>query len=131
MTEPLFWLGLSLVLVSASLTAVLVTAIPALQELARAARSAEKLCDSLNREFPPTLEAIRLTGLEISELTDDLNQGLKSTSELVHSLDQGLVTAKETVTTVQGGTRRLLAGVRAAWQTWQDYPTALPSKPSE
>ena len=122
MTEPLFWLALSLVLVSVSLAAVLVTALPALQELARAARSAEKLFDSLNREFPPTLEAIRLTGLEISELTDELDQGVKSATEFIHSVDQGLTTAKATVTTVQGSTHRLWLGVRAAWQTWQDYP---------
>ena len=68
MVEPLFWLGLSIVLVATSLTAVLVAAIPALQELARAARSAEKLFDTLSRELPPTLEAIRTTGLEITDL---------------------------------------------------------------
>ena len=43
MSEPLFWLGLSILLVAVSLTALLVAAIPALQEVARAARSAEKL----------------------------------------------------------------------------------------
>ncbi len=71
--DPLFWLGLSLLLVATSLTAVLVAAIPALQELARAARSAEKLFDTLSRELPPTLEAIRVTGLEITDLTDDVS----------------------------------------------------------
>jgi len=60
MTEPIFWLGCSLLLVAVSLTAVFIAALPALQELARAARSAEKLFDTLHREFPPTLEAIRL-----------------------------------------------------------------------
>jgi len=129
MTEPLFWLGLSLVLVAMSLTAVLVMALPALQELSRAARSAEKLFDSLNREFPPTLEAIRLTGLEISELTDDLNQGLKGAGELVQSLDQSLHTARSGVTLAQKGGRRFAAGVKAAWQTWQTYPTNPPRDP--
>jgi len=60
--DPLFWLGLSLLLVAVSLTAVLVVAIPTLMELSRAARSAEKLFDTLGRELPPTLEALRLTG---------------------------------------------------------------------
>lgn len=73
--DPLFWLGLSILLVAVSLTAVLIAALPAFQELARAARSAEKLFDTLQREFPPTLEAIRLTGMEINELTEDLNEG--------------------------------------------------------
>ncbi|MCC3433159.1 MAG: DUF948 domain-containing protein, partial [Microcoleus sp. PH2017_04_SCI_O_A] len=76
MSDPIFWLGLSILLVAVSLTAVLVTLIPAVQALARAARSVEKLADTLAREFPPTLEAIRLTGLEISELTDDVSDGV-------------------------------------------------------
>ena len=42
MTEPLFWLGLSLFLVAVSLTAVLVVALPAFLAIARAARSVEK-----------------------------------------------------------------------------------------
>ncbi|MEB3188751.1 MAG: DUF948 domain-containing protein [Snowella sp.] len=124
MTEPLFWLGLSLTLLSVSLTAVLIAAVPALQELGRAARSAEKLFDSLNREFPPTLEAIRLTGLEISELTDDLNQGLKSAADIVENVDQTLNTAKQTVGQVQAKSRRLGLGFKAAWETWQKYPTS-------
>jgi hypothetical protein len=122
MTDPTFWLGLSLFLVSVSLTAVLVVALPALQELSRAARSAEKLFDSLCRELPPTLEVIRLTGLEISELTDDLNQGVQNVTEIVQTVDQSLVGAKEQVDKVQVGTRRFTSGFKAAWETWQQYP---------
>lgn len=55
MIDPLFWLGLSILLVAVSLTAVLVAALPALQEIAKAARSIEKLADTLSRELPPTL----------------------------------------------------------------------------
>ncbi|MBE9176133.1 DUF948 domain-containing protein [Synechocystis salina LEGE 06155] len=123
MTEPLFWLGLSLTMVSISLTAVLVVALPALQELARAARSAEKLFDSLNREFPPTLEAIRLTGLEISELTDDLNQGVRTVEDVAQTVDRGVTITKEGAKKVQSGSKRLLAGMKAAWHSWQVYPT--------
>ena len=122
MTEPLFWLALSLTLVSVSLTAVLVAALPALRELGRAARSAEKLFDSLSREFPPTLEAIRLTGLEISELTDELNQGVQGVSDVAKTVDRGVSGAKGGVKQVQGGTRKLFAGFKAAWQSWQTYP---------
>jgi hypothetical protein len=123
MTEPLFWLGLSLTMVSISLTAVLVVALPALQELARAARSAEKLFDSLNREFPPTLEAIRLTGLEISELTDDLNQGVRTVEEVAQTVDRGVTITKEGAKKVQSGSKRLVVGLKAAWHSWQVYPT--------
>lgn len=94
MIDPLFWLGLSILLVAVSLTAVLVAALPALQELARAARSAEKLFDTLRRDLPPTLEAIRLTGLEISDLTDDVNDGVKSAGQIVKQVDQSIDSAK-------------------------------------
>jgi uncharacterized protein YoxC len=118
--DPLFWLGLSLLLVAVSLTAVLVAALPALQELARAARSAEKLFDTLNHEFPPTLEAIRLTGREISELTDDLNRGVESAHGVVKQVDRSLISAKQQVRQAQKGTRSFVAGVKVAWQTWKN-----------
>jgi len=56
--DPLFWLAFSILLVAVSLTA-LGGGNARLQELARAARSAEKLFDTLRRDLPPTLEAIR------------------------------------------------------------------------
>ena len=95
MIDPLFWLGLSILLVAASLTAVLVAAIPALQEVAHAARSAEKFFDTLSRELPPTLNAIRNTTLEITELTDDVSEGVKSAGQVVKQFDQSLDTAKK------------------------------------
>ena len=118
MIDPLFWLGLSLLLVAVSLTAVLVAAIPALQELGRAARSIEKLADTLRRELPPTLEAIRLTGLEISDLTDDVSEGVKSAGQVVQQVDQSLSGAKNKAKKVQVSTRSVVAGVKAAWKTW-------------
>ncbi|MDF5710518.1 MAG: DUF948 domain-containing protein [Nostoc sp. S4] len=118
MIEPLFWLGLSLLLVATSLTAVLVTAIPALQELARAARSAEKLFDTLSRELPPTLDAIRVTGLEITDLSDDVSQGVKSASQVVKQVDQSLDTARKQAQNLQVGTRSVLVGVKAAWRNF-------------
>ena len=116
-TEPIFWLGLSILLVAVSLTAVLVVALPALQELARAARSAQQLFDTLIRELPPTLEAIRLTGMEISDLTDDISEGVKSAGQVVKNVDRGIDEAKKRAQRVQGGTRRAFFGVRAAWKS--------------
>ncbi|MEH2123918.1 DUF948 domain-containing protein [Nostoc sp.] len=118
MIEPLFWLGLSLLLVATSLTAVLVAAIPALQELARAARSAEKLFDTLSRELPPTLEAIRVTGLEITDLTDDVSEGVKNASQVVKQVDQSLDTARKQAQNLQVGTRSILIGAKAAWKNF-------------
>jgi uncharacterized protein YoxC len=116
--DPLFWLGLSILLVAVSLTAVLVAALPALQELGRAARSIEKLADTLRRELPPTLEAIRLTGLEISDLTDDVSEGVKSAGQVVKQVDQSISGAKNQAQKVQVNTRGVVAGVKAAWKTW-------------
>ena len=130
MIDPLFWLGLSLFLVSFSLFAVLLVTIPTLQEVARAARSAEKLFDTLNREFPPTLEAIRLTGKEVGELTDDLNQGINQATGVVKQVDRGLINAKQQVQQAQENSRGLVAGVRAAWKVWRNPQSSNGSIPS-
>jgi uncharacterized protein YoxC len=116
--DPLFWLGLSILFVAVSLTAVLIAAIPALQELARAARSAEKLFDTLSRELPPTLNAIRTTGMEITDLTDDVSEGVKSASQVVKQVDQSLDSAKKQAQNLQIGTRSIFVGVKAAWKTF-------------
>ena len=123
MIDPLFWLGLSILLVAVSLTAVLVAALPALQELARAARSAEKLFDTLRRDLPPTLEAIRLTGLEISELSNDVNDGVKSAVQVAQQVDQSLDSAVKKAQKVEVGTRSVVAGVKAAWKTLTRTPS--------
>lgn len=117
MIDPIFWLGLSILLVAVSLTAVLVVMVPAVQELGRAARSAEKLFDTLNRELPPTLEAIRLTGLEISELTDDMSQGVQSAGQVVKQVDQSISGVKQQVQKAQTTSRSVFAGAKAAWKT--------------
>ncbi len=117
MINPIFWLGLSILLVAVSITAVLVVMVPAMQELGRAARSAEKLFDTLNRELPPTLEAIRLTGLEISELTDDVSQGVQSAGQVVKQVDQSITGVKQQVQKAQTTSRGLFAGAKAAWKT--------------
>ncbi|MEO3703606.1 DUF948 domain-containing protein [Trichormus azollae] len=116
--NPLFWLGLSILLVAASLTAVLVAAIPALQELARAARSAEKLFDTLSRDLPPTLNAIRNTSLEITDLTDDVSEGVKSASQVIKQADQSLDSARKQAQNIQASTRSVLVGIKTAWRTF-------------
>lgn len=131
--DPIFWLGLSILLVAVSLTAVLIVAVPALQELGRAARSAEKLFDTLNRELPPTLEAMRLTGLEVSELTDDMSQGVQSAGQVVKQVDQSITGVKQQVQKVQVTSRSVLAGVKTAWRTFTQMPgtTASQSRRTE
>lgn len=120
MRDSLFWLGLSLLLVAISLTAVLITALPAIQEVARAARSAEKLFDTLNREFPPTLEAIRLTSLEINELSDEIDRGVESAGRVVQQVDRSLSNVAQQAKLARHTTHSLIVGIKAAWKVWQN-----------
>lgn len=122
--DPLFWLGLSILLVAVSLTAVLVAALPAIQELARAARSAEKLFDTLRRDLPPTLDAIRLTGLEITELTDDVSEGVRSAGQVVKQVDRSLEQAKQQAQNIQVNTKSVFTGVKAAWKSFTRSPSS-------
>lgn len=116
--EPLFWLGLSLCLVAMSLTAVLIVAVPAFQELSKAAQSAQKLFDLLSRELPSTLEAMRRTGLELSDLTEDVSQGLEHASHVVKQVDDSLTEVKYQVERANVGTKSLVVGIAAAWRSF-------------
>jgi Asp-tRNA(Asn)/Glu-tRNA(Gln) amidotransferase A subunit family amidase len=107
-----------MLLVAVSLTAVLVAALPAFLEVARAARSAEKLFDTLRRDLPATLEAIRLTGMEISELTDDVTDSVKSAGHVVKQVDKSIDGAKKQAYRIEVRTRSVFAGVKAAWRNW-------------
>ena len=109
-----------------SLTAVLVAALPAFWELARAARSAEKLFETLNQELPPTLEAIRLTGLEITDLTAEVGGGVQSATEVIKQVDQSILVAKAQAQKVQSSTRGLVIGLKAAWGTLQRSTPSAP-----
>ncbi len=124
MNNPLFWLVLSLLLVALSLTTVLIVTLPAMLALARAARSLEKLADTLSRELPPTLEAIRLTGIEISELTDDVNDGVQSAGEIVKQVDQSISNVRHQTKQVKTTTKSIFTGIKVAWKTFSCKPQA-------
>ncbi len=118
--DPVFWLGCSLLLVAMSLTAVFVVAMPVVVELARAARSAEKLLDTLNRELPATLESIRLTGSDLGDLQKDVNRGVKSAVNVVEQVDRGFTATKQQVDRAQITTRGLIVGTKAAIKAFRD-----------
>lgn len=118
--DPVFWLGCSLLLVAMSLTAVFVVAMPVVMELARAARSAEKLLDTLNRELPATLESIRLTGSDLGDLQKDLNRGVKSAVNVVEQVDRGFTATKQQVDRAQTTTRGFIVGTKAAIKAFRD-----------
>ncbi|MEO0409502.1 MAG: hypothetical protein AAF289_19335 [Cyanobacteria bacterium P01_A01_bin.135] len=123
------WLALSLGLVALSTTAVLVVALPAVVELGRAARSAEKLFDTLNRELPPVLDAMRATGQELSELTEGVGESVERAGQLVQQVDQGVTFVKQQAGQAKRTGGSILTGVQAAWRTFQSSsaPRVTPS----
>ena len=129
MNSPFLWLGISILLVAISLMALLTVAILTLKELARAARSAEKLLDSLNRELPTTLQDLRLTGKEIAVLTDEVSGSLQSARSVVQQVDQSLLEAKAQAQKAQVTTRSLLAGATAAFKVLAGQPRRRRSRP--
>ncbi len=96
--------------------ALLTVAILVLQELARAARSAEKLLDTLNRELPITLQDLRLTGKELSDLSEEVSGSVQSARSVAQQVDQGLLATKAQAQKAQITTRSLLAGATAAFR---------------
>lgn len=133
--NPIFWLVLSFLLVTVSLTAVLVVLVPTVVELSRAARSVEKLCDTINRDLPPTLEAIRQMSVEINRLTEDVNTGVQSAGRVAQQVDHSVNTVRGQAKRAEVGTRSLIAGVGAAWSTLikppapSDRPNASQRRP--
>jgi hypothetical protein len=126
-SNPLLWLSLSFLLLAMSAIAMLFVAIPALIELARAARSAEKLCDMLTKELPDTLDALKQTGSNLAELADDMTESMQQAGHVVKQVDQTLIDAKQQVTKAGQFTKSFMAGTKAAW-TVLNSPQS-PSKP--
>ncbi|MEO0705213.1 MAG: DUF948 domain-containing protein [Cyanobacteria bacterium J06649_5] len=129
MNNPFFWLGLSILLVAISLMALLLVAVLTLQELARAARSAEKLLDTLNREMPATLQDLRLTGKELALLSDEVSGSVQSARSVVEQVDQGLLDAKAQAQKAQITTRSLWAGATAAFKVLTNQPRRRRTRP--
>lgn len=127
MSNPLFWLGLSLGLLAVSLVVLVVLAVPTLVSLARTAHSAERLLDMLNRELPATLKALRQTGAELGNLADDVSNTAHSARQIVGQVDHGIATAQRQAMQAQRTSRSLWAGARAAWKVL----TASPQTPSQ
>ena len=109
--------------------ALLTVAILTLQELARTARSAEKLLDSLNRELPATLQDLRLTGKDLAVLTNEVSGSVQSARSVVQQVDQSLLEAKAQAQKAQVTTRSLLAGATAALKVLTGQPRRRRNRP--
>lgn len=124
MTDPVFWLGLSVGLVAVGILAVVITLLPAVIQLGRAAQSVERFFDTLLRELPPTLEALRLTSLEVSEIADSLDEGVKGAGQVVKQVNRSIEGARTQARGAQVNARSVWAGVRAAWRTFSSETSA-------
>ncbi|MEM9264789.1 MAG: DUF948 domain-containing protein [Cyanobacteria bacterium P01_F01_bin.13] len=116
MINPVFWLGLSILLLALGLVILVCVSVPALFGLARAARSAEKLFDTLDRELPRTLEAMRHTGTDLRGLADDMTDGVNSARNIVKQVDHGLSDVRQQASQAKRTTRSLAVGFKAAWR---------------
>ncbi|KAL8047247.1 hypothetical protein ABFX02_08G227600 [Erythranthe guttata] len=80
-----------------SATWLFCSAIPTLLAFKRAAESLEKLMDATREELPGTMAAVRLSGMEISDLTMELSdigqeitQGVRSSTRAVRLAEERL-----------------------------------------
>ncbi|KAF3440455.1 hypothetical protein FNV43_RR18739 [Rhamnella rubrinervis] len=86
--------------VAISATWLFCSAIPALLAFKRASESMEKLLDVVREELPDTMAAVRLSGMEISDLTMEL-------SDLGQEITQGVKSSTRAVRVVEERLRRL------------------------
>ncbi|KAF2284178.1 hypothetical protein GH714_019796 [Hevea brasiliensis] len=95
--ENFLSLLISRIKVAVSATWLFFSAIPTLLAFKRAAESLEKLMDATREELPDTMAAIRLSGMEISDLTMELSdlgqeitQGVRSSTRAVRLAEERL-----------------------------------------
>ncbi|KAK4366452.1 hypothetical protein RND71_014332 [Anisodus tanguticus] len=93
---------------SVAFTSLVVAAVPTLFAMRRAAISLSKLADTAREELPSTMAAIRLSGMEISDLTLEL-------SDLSQGLADGFNKSAQAVQAAEAGIRQI--GSRAHQQT--------------
>jgi len=61
--------------------------------------------------------------MEITDLTDDLSEGVQSAGQVAKQVDQSLSGARKQAKKVQLGTRSLFAGMKTAWKTFTRSPS--------
>ncbi|KAF5199412.1 chitinase-like protein [Thalictrum thalictroides] len=93
---------------SIAFTSLVAAAVPTLYAMARAATSLSKLADTAREELPSTMAAIRLSGMEISDLTLEL-------SDLSQEIADGVNKSTQAVQAAEAGIRQI--GALARQQT--------------
>ncbi|GLT95341.1 hypothetical protein SLE2022_130290 [Rubroshorea leprosula] len=85
---------------SVAFTSLVIAAVPTLYAMGRAATSLSKLADTAREELPSTMAAIRLSGMEISDLTLEL-------SDLSHEIADGVNKSTKVVRAAEAGIRQI------------------------
>ncbi|KAL3727921.1 hypothetical protein ACJRO7_032635 [Eucalyptus globulus] len=85
---------------SVAFTSLVVAAVPTLCAMGRAAASLSKLADTAREELPSTMAAIRLSGMEISDLTLEL-------SDLSQEIADGVNKSAQAVQAAEAGIRQI------------------------
>lgn len=98
--QHLFLITTVLCVTGGGATALFLATIPTLLAFKRAAESLEKLLDVTREELPGTMAAVRLSGMEISDLTMEL-------SELGQEISSGVKNSARAVRAAQDGLRRV------------------------
>lgn len=98
--QHLFLLTTIACVTGGAVTALFVAAIPTLLAFKKAAESLEKLLEVTREELPGTMAAVRLSGMEISDLTMEL-------SELGQEISSGVKSSARAVRAAQDGLRRV------------------------
>ncbi|XP_050364695.1 uncharacterized protein LOC126783294 [Argentina anserina] len=85
---------------SVAFTSLVIAAVPAICAMGRAATSLSKLADTARQELPSTMAAIRLSGMEISDLTLELN-------DLSQEIADGVSKSTQAVQAAEAGIRQI------------------------
>ncbi|KAF4358141.1 hypothetical protein F8388_009424 [Cannabis sativa] len=93
---------------SVAFISLVAAAVPTLYAMGRAATALSKLADTAREELPSTMAAVRLSGMEISDLTLEL-------SDLSQEISDGVTKSTQAVQAAEAGIRQI--GVLARQQT--------------
>ncbi|CAM6026321.1 unnamed protein product [Sphagnum balticum] len=91
------------------LATLLLAAIPSLIALRKAAEAFEKLANAAREELPGTMAAVRLSGMEISDLTMEL-------SDLGQEISKGVRSSSRALTAAEAGIYQMGSLASTVWQ---------------
>lgn len=117
-------------MVAVSLVIFLASLLPTIQELNRAVRGAEHLIETLNRELPTTLDALRSTSRELNHLTKDMGDGVESAKQIVKQVDRSLEETEKQLVQARITSQSAIAGAKAAWNAFFQVDRNRAKQPS-